>query len=436
MYQKYSSAILAIALLFPFRGICETSAKNWSLAVSIREADLTLGEPLALSCVLKNIGKDVQYVQIHPSYRKVFISDGATPYKIYEAYDRKIIPSVTTILSVLNKCACFAGFPSEDDLKCAYFKGVEYRIPKLKPGESETYPEFILFDRTRVVDGKRPESCLAFPTAGTFQVKVRYEDELGFAEDQITVKVHEPIGQDAEAWKIYNHQDTFKYVQYQGDPFGLDESEEARLKGAEIKIQKILKDYSGTAYAKTIKRLPRYEEKGPTQPEPRDILDQTLKELESAFYDVTGFGKDHPKENNEYCQKLVELADQYDPENKEFWQRSAELLKSYIKKYSKPLPPEEWKRRYAKYAEEEKTKAMQERKEKEEYERKYGALTQAHVKALGYGKSEDKYLQIYQEELRKIIAETRDEEVKKKAQEHMEATEKRLKEWVFRDLCG
>ena len=98
-----------------------------------------------------------------------------------------------------------------------------------------------------------------------------------------------------------------------------------------------------------------------TSENPDKVFAQTIKELEAQWYDVKGFLKGNSEESKKLDELTFELADRTGAEKPaeriskaEFDRQSAELLKTFVKKYSKPLTPEEWKRRYAEYEREEK----------------------------------------------------------------------------------
>lgn len=111
-----------------------------------------------------------------------------------------------------------------------------------------------------------------------------------------------------------------------------------------------------------------------------------------------------------------------------FFQKTAELLNTYVRKYSKPLSPEEWKRRQAQYAAEEKAAAEKQRAEQEAFNKKYAVLIAAEQYAFGLTRSHEEFHRVYHAELEKIIQQTQDEDVRAKAREYLAAAKERLKQ--------
>jgi hypothetical protein len=89
-----------------------------------------------------------------------------------------------------------------------------------------------------------------------------------------------------------------------------------------------------------------------------DPVTQATKELESEFYDLKGYWRSFKELPwvREYSKKRLELYDRWaaggitELERK---QGEAALVREYVRKHAKPLPPAEWKRRYETYAKEE-----------------------------------------------------------------------------------
>jgi hypothetical protein len=87
------------------------------------------------------------------------------------------------------------------------------------------------------------------------------------------------------------------------------------------------------------------------------VFEQAVKDLESEWYDVKGFWRDRQSPGSrEYAGKEVELFDlQFSGKiaEAERAKQQAELLKTYVQEYCKPLPAAEWKRLNDGYAKEE-----------------------------------------------------------------------------------
>lgn len=200
----------------------------------------------------------------------------------------------------------------------------------------------------------------------------------------MTISVSNPTGENEAAWKIYNDEGVFRYIQFSGSrgqngcPYGSGNdggfATPERLKSIEARIEQILNKYPNTVYGKLLRKIRQAPEKeAQPQTSAREIWDRAIKDLEAKRYDVKGFKKDYPKEYNEYLNASAALFDRLcekDVPEEEFFRQISENYKSFIKEHLKPLSEDDWKRRSAVYADEEKEQAMKSRQELEEWKHK------------------------------------------------------------------
>jgi len=101
----------------------------------------------------------------------------------------------------------------------------------------------------------------------------------------------------------------------------------------------------------------------PQSPPALDVFDRTVKQLESEHYDVKGYLRDiSAPDLRDYQEKKVQIYEQYLTKRislSEARRQDAALLDAQIRKHRQPLSPQEWQRRYDRYAKE---KAAQEEK--------------------------------------------------------------------------
>jgi hypothetical protein len=91
-------------------------------------------------------------------------------------------------------------------------------------------------------------------------------------------------------------------------------------------------------WLESIDEIPRFES---------DILfKRAVDELKAQRYDVARFRQDYPEEYVEYSNRISKLLTRLDITDTERNFQTAELLRYYITKYTKPLSAEEWSRRY------------------------------------------------------------------------------------------
>ena len=100
---------------------------------------------------------------------------------------------------------------------------------------------------------------------------------------------------------------------------------------------------------------------------PLSIFEQTVKALESEWYDVKGYERDtnlpgRPEFNGREMSLIFEHLEGKLTDT-QFDQQDADLLKTYVKKYCEPLSPDEWKRRNDAYAKEDADRREQQMKE-------------------------------------------------------------------------
>lgn len=114
--------------------------------------------------------------------------------------------------------------------------------------------------------------------------------------------------------------------------------------------------------------------------DPNEAFKKTVKELESQWYDVREFLGGTSKGREELrgiAEPLFEKGTDSDPAKRlpeeEMDRQYAELVKTFVKKYCKPLPPDEWKKRYAVYAEQDegamKEQVRKQKQQMEEYQK-------------------------------------------------------------------
>lgn len=99
---------------------------------------------------------------------------------------------------------------------------------------------------------------------------------------------------------------------------------------------------------------------------PQSVLDNVVKELENKYYDIKGLPQSKEPWARDYRRKSLEL---YDSAFRgaisldEARRRDSQMLKDCVMKYSTPLSPVEWKRRYEAYEQHEKEREAKQRVE-------------------------------------------------------------------------
>ncbi|MBI4027052.1 MAG: hypothetical protein HY360_18855 [Verrucomicrobia bacterium] len=387
------------------------------MKVKVEKGVLLLGEPLVIHYSIKNIGSVEQRFENYEDMRPILVSEDGETFKEIVRPRRPDPQPVAKLVS-----------------------------SSVLPNQSQTYSEVLLLDLSRVIRIGGSGAWLIFPRAGKFYVKVRYADPNDPAEDISTIRIEEPKGMDAEAWNIYRDEGVFRYVQYDGFIGRVEYSNKKRYdqfymggkdsKDILARVEKIIKEFPDTTYGRILQNV-RTKGQNPIvgQPaEPKDAsayLNEATKELEAQWYDVKGFPKEHPEENEQYLDQVQQWFDERGEEKiseDEFGRRSAELLKTCVKKHSKPLSQEEWKRRYAQYDAEAKANQAKKKGKEEEWRRKYGAIKEIEQTAFAVSKTTADFYRLYQEGLEKLLKEAKDDDLKRKIQETLADLPKQRKQ--------
>lgn len=333
--MKRTPQCLSIFVVLGFwfsAGMIQADSSEWKLTASCETPNVLLGEPVHIQCVLTNTGKENAYESLSPISFCASISEDGRNFHPNETLDKQ------------------------------YWTSGSYR--SIKPGGAVKESLVVLYNRR----GKPEDvtSWLAFPKPGRYFVKIDY---LGRAQSApVEVTVREPKGGEARVWTRYADRRMFIYAQefmsqklYQAGfecvLSGTDPLDEKEAKDIEVVVARLKQEYPDSTYTKLF--IP--PEPANREPDPVEIEHKAEQELEAEYYDMKGFTKgNYPEALKAYNKARGELADrciEAKMHSLEDARLQAQLLKDFIHKHLKPLPPEEWKRRYAAYAEEDKKNA-------------------------------------------------------------------------------
>lgn len=242
----------------------------------------------------------------------------------------------------------------------------DYKAILIKPGESvSTSVVFVVNHR----DGD-----YVFKNAGQYQIRAR--KAIGYREagdqrpkqqllesDGAAILVREPQGGDKRIWdEIKSRECANMFV-----------SQEAGTVRAELKvrIKRLLEAHPESAYAPQLRQaLGIAHATAASEPSPRENrntpVDLMVKKLESERYDIKSVATNRMTWARELKRKTTEFHDEWARgliSKEEAWKREAEMIEEYVRKYDRPLPLAEWKRRYDAYT---KHEAEQRAKQMEE----------------------------------------------------------------------
>ncbi len=204
-----------------------------------------------------------------------------------------------------------------------------------------------------------------FPVAGKYVVRltVRFDRTDASAEAIVTVIEPSRAG-DMEARDWLNSAGLLcqlAYLPY--DP--------KRVPQAIKTFQGLQDRFSNSVFAQFVRALPLTNVVATDSNRvPTTQMGRVIEELEAQWYDVRGFGRYHPEGNRAYLDVLLPLHESFGVgklSQDEFDLRRAELFKQYVTNYSRPLSPEEWRRRYDAYNRESADRARQQQLDLQQY---------------------------------------------------------------------
>ena len=203
---------------------------------------------------------------------------------------------------------------------------------------------------------------LLFPTTGTYIVRFTIGMSGSVVQGQTTVTFTEAEAQtDRDAYGWLQRSGLVCYLQYLR-AYGSDTN---RLTREVSKFRELTDKYPDSVFADFIRRTVAASFNAATNlaiQVPETEIARTAKELEAQWYDVKGFNRNYPDGNKEYLKILLPLHDDLAGgrlTETEFDRRRAETFRYHITNYSRPLAPEEWRRRYDGYAREDAERSRQ-----------------------------------------------------------------------------
>lgn len=195
----------------------------------------------------------------------------------------------------------------------------------------------------------------AFPDVGSYVIRAKIGYLEGVVTKEQTIIVDEPSETaDKEAYQVLRRFGLLCALQHLPTLTALTN----QLKLEVLKFQDVLTNYPTSVFSIYVRSIEQAASRvsvplNVTPPEAEVV--KATKELEAQWYDVIGFGKYYPDGNKAYVEKLLPLHDKLATgalTREEFDRIRAGLLKEYVTNYSRPLSPEEWRRRYEIYARE------------------------------------------------------------------------------------
>lgn len=308
-----------------------TKADGLRLTMFPDTNQLVLGEPIVLTAVLQNSGSEIIAIAPWAESFQFLISTNDSEFHEYLHY---------------------------------FVLGHDWRIHKryLQAGELASVRLMLLVDLKQAVSGpKRGKNCLAITEPGVYQVKIKYSN---LETPAATILVSEPQAVDRAIYNFIRTNDHL-LMHYQ---FPQHELSTNVLNS----LGNLLVDRPTSAYRRYYETIfkPRTTNSNLVKSASESPLQTAIRELESQWYDVKGFGRHHPEGHRPMLTIVMDLNDQLGQgkvSQEEFDTRRAELLRQYVRQYSKPLPPEEWKRRYEIYAKEDAERAAKQEAQQQEF---------------------------------------------------------------------
>jgi hypothetical protein len=122
----------------------------------------------------------------------------------------------------------------------------------------------------------------------------------------------------------------------------------------------------GLAYEKLLALSAGEDQPKPPENVTIDIQRQVVKELEAKWYDIKSLPTNSAPWAKEYKRNSLQFYDLMAAGQmtmEEARRRDAEMLREYVLKHDRPLPPAEWKRRYEAYAKQEEERRAKQREQ-------------------------------------------------------------------------